>query len=258
MSNVQIFQNDLFEVAVMFENGEVAFNAYYIAKNLGFVQKKNDIEYIRWERINKYLSEIGFPQLVGKDDFIPESAVYYLALKGETKKAIAFQKWVAMEVIPSIRKSGSYDVVPQSYAEALRLAANQAEKIEKLEFENYQSSQLIEELKPWANYTEIILKSRKTVTITQIAKDYGMSAKEMNKLLHELGIQYKQSGQWMLYDKYSGMGYTHSDTHKITRIGGFADVAMYTKWTQKGRLFIYDTLKSRKYVPIVERDMLEK
>lgn len=94
-------------------------------------------------------------------------------------------------------------------------------------------NQIISELKPKADYYDEILKNPGLVTITQIAKDYGMSGKKMNDILHSLGIQYKKSGQWLLYDRYSKNGYTHSETVDITRSDGRPDVKMNTKWTQK-------------------------
>lgn len=113
--------------------------------------------------------------------------------------------------------------------------------------------QIINELKPKADYTDLILKNKGLVTITQIAKDYGMSGKAMNNKLHELKIQYKQSGQWLLYSGLQDIGYTHSETINITRTGGIPDVSMITKWTQKGRLFLYDLLKSNYILPTIEK-----
>ena len=125
-----------------------------------------------------------------------------------------------------------------------------------LELANSQKDQIIGELKPKADYTDTILKNKGLVTMTQIAKDYGMSAQEMNDLLHELKIQYKQSGQWLLYSNHHNKGYTHSETINIVRSCGRPDVKMNTKWTQKGRLFIYDLLKSKKNIlPIIEREV---
>jgi anti-repressor protein len=114
--------------------------------------------------------------------------------------------------------------------------------------------QQVHELKPKADYTDIILKNKGLVTITQIAKDYGMSAKEMNDILHDLKIQYKQSGQWLLYSRYHDKGYTHSETVDIVRKDGTPDIKMNTKWTQKGRLFIYDLLKKNGILPVIERN----
>ena len=114
-------------------------------------------------------------------------------------------------------------------------------------------NQVIGELKPRADYTDKILKNPGLVTITQIAKDYGMSGQEMNRKLHELGIQFKQSGQWLLYSKYHRLGYTHSETVDITRSDGRPDLNMNTKWTQKGRLFLYNRLKEERILPLIEQ-----
>lgn len=124
-----------------------------------------------------------------------------------------------------------------------------------MELENAQQKQIIGELQPKANYVDIILNNKSLVTITQISKDYGMTGQKMNKMLSELGIQYKQSGQWLLYRQYHDKGYTHSQTIDIVRSDGSPDVVMETKWTQKGRLFLYELLKGVGIVPIIERDI---
>lgn len=150
--------------------------------------------------------------------------------------------------------------IPQG-KELLALAVLEAEKtIQELTGENQAlieqvnvKDQIIGELKPRADYTDKILHNKGLVTITQIAKDYGMTGQEMNQKLHELGIQYKQSGQWLLYKEYQSLGYTHSETVDITRADGRPDIKMNTKWTQKGRLFIYNKLKEEEMLPIIER-----
>lgn len=124
-----------------------------------------------------------------------------------------------------------------------------------LQIENAQQKQIIGELKPRADYTDRILSNPGLVTITQIAKDYGMSGRTLNKILADLGVQYKQSGQWLLYAKYHDAGYTHSKTIDITRSDGRNDVVMETKWTQKGRLFVYELLKSEGILPIIEKNI---
>ncbi|HBG1940739.1 phage regulatory protein/antirepressor Ant [Clostridioides difficile] len=144
--------------------------------------------------------------------------------------------------------------LPTTYKEALQHLIEQVEVNEKLQLEGKMKDQVIKELKPKADYTDMILKNKGLVTITQIAKDYGMSGKEMNKILHERGIQYKQSGQWLLYKQYQGKGYTHSETIDITRSDGMTDVKMTTKWTQKGRLFLYDLLKVNNILPDIEKE----
>ena len=105
MSNeqLQIFNNEMFEVAVKLENGEWVFDAERVAKCLGFIQIKSDTEYVRWETVNRYL-EKSFSQNVGKGDFIPEPAVYKLAFKASNEVAEKFQDWLATDVLPKIRK----------------------------------------------------------------------------------------------------------------------------------------------------------
>lgn len=135
-------------------------------------------------------------------------------------------------------------------AKALMLADKQ---IKTLKLENTQQKQIIGELKPKADYTDKILQNKGLVTITAIAKDYGMSGEKMNEKLHDLGVQYKQSGQWLLYKEYHNNGYTHSETIDLKHRDGTHFVKMNTKWTQKGRLFLYELLKKNGLVPVIER-----
>lgn len=135
-------------------------------------------------------------------------------------------------------------------ARALKIAEG---KLNVLQLENSQQKQIIGELKPKADYLDNILQNKGLVTITAIAKDYGMSGEKMNEKLHELGIQYNQSKQWFLYSKYHNQGYTHSETIDLTHKDGTKFVKMNTKWTQKGRLFLYELLKKNGIVPIIEK-----
>lgn len=127
------------------------------------------------------------------------------------------------------------------------------EENEELYIKTIQQEHQIDQLQPLANYTSIILANPGLVTITQIAKDYGMSGQMMNQKLKELKVQYKQNGQWLLYAPYQGKGYTHSKTQEIIRTGGRRDVVMSTMWTQEGRLFIYNLLKKNGIVPMIEQ-----
>ena len=155
--------------------------------------------------------------------------------------------------MPSIRKHGAY-LTPDKVEEVLlnpdtiiKIAQNLKEEQEKrrqLEIEN-------NELKPKANYCEQVLQSESAVVTTQIAKDYGMSPQALNSILHELGVQYKVDGQWVLYSKYQDKGYTKS----CTVIDRFGEPRMQTKWTQKGRLFIYQMLKTIGVLPNIEREV---
>lgn len=152
----------------------------------------------------------------------------------------------------------AWNTPEQVFARALKMADRTIAKlkgsVETLTAEVSVKNQIIGELKPKADYYDEILKNPGLVTITQIAKDYGMSGKKMNDILHDLGIQYKQSGQWLLYDKYSKNGYTHSETVDIVRSDGRRDVKMNTKWKQKGRIFLYNMLKEKGIVPMIEQE----
>lgn len=129
--------------------------------------------------------------------------------------------------------------------------SEQKEKKE-IETKNRVLEQRVSEYEPKITYLDEILKSTDSVAVSQVAEDYGMTGQEMNKLLNQIGIQYKMGGQWLLYSKHKGNGYTKSNTVDITHTDGRKSVRMHTKWTQKGRLFIYESLKSEGILPLME------
>lgn len=191
---------------------------------------------------------------------VNESGLYNVILRSDKPEAKQFKRWVTHDILPAIRRHGMYAVDdllndPDLAIQAFTALKEEREKNNILQIENVQQKQIIGELKPRADYTDRILSNPGLVTITQIAKDYGMSGKALNKMLADLGVQYKQSGQWLLYAKYHDAGYTHSKTIDITRSDGRNDVVMETKWTQKGRLFVYELLKSEGILPIIEKSI---
>ena len=113
--------------------------------------------------------------------------------------------------------------------------------------------QQISELKPKASYYDVVLNCKDLMSATEIAKDYGKSARWLNELLHNHGIQFKQGGIWLLYQKYAEKGYTSTKTHNYLDDNGSTHSKVHTYWTQKGRLFIYDLLKSHGILPTMER-----
>ncbi|WP_434108494.1 Rha family transcriptional regulator [Levilactobacillus brevis] len=129
--------------------------------------------------------------------------------------------------------------VPSTLPEALRLAADQAEKISVLQ--------------PKADYTDKMLANPGLETTSVIAKNYGYSTREFNKLLHGLGIQYKQGKTWLLYAKYQDQGYTHVEPYGYTNSDGIEMVRNTMKWTQKGQEFLYSFLKSKGILPRIEQ-----
>lgn len=194
---------------------------------------------------------------------INESGLYSLVLSSKLPTAKKFKHWITSEVLPAIRKHGAY-MTPEKIEEALlnpdtiiKLATElkaEREARKHAELEAASAKQVIGELKPKADYTDRILSSKGTVTTTAIAKDYGMSATGFNKLLHELHVIYKIGKQWFLYAKYQAKGYTHSKTFDFVHTDGKPDCNMQTEWTQKGRLFLYEFLKSHDILPMIERD----
>ena len=124
----------------------------------------------------------------------------------------------------------------------------------RLEEENVQLAVENQELKNDKNYLDLIMRSKALLTISQIAQDYGMSGKALNKQLSQMGIQYSINGQWILYAKYKDCGYVSSRSIDITRADGRPDVVLHTEWTQAGRKFLYEELKKLGILPMLERD----
>lgn len=127
-------------------------------------------------------------------------------------------------------------------------------RCDALLLENKVQSQQIAELKPKASYYDVVLNCKDLLSISVIAKDYGWSAIRLNEYLHKKGVQFKQGKTWLLYQKYAVEGYTSTKTHEHLGNDGKNHTNVHTYWTQKGRLFIYDLLKSDGIVPLIERD----
>lgn len=195
---------------------------------------------------------------------INESGLYAVILRSDKPKAKPFRRWVTNEVLPSIRKHGAY-MTDQTLERALtspdflielatQLKAEQAQR-KQLETTVAVQNQQIAELQPKASYYDVVLNCKDLISIGKIAKDYGWSAQKLNEYLHQHGVQYKQGKTWLLYQKYAGMGYTSTKTHTYHGDDGREHAAEpHTYWTQKGRLFIYDLLKSDDIYPLIERE----
>ncbi|MEK5175110.1 phage antirepressor KilAC domain-containing protein [Heyndrickxia sp. FSL W8-0496] len=148
----------------------------------------------------------------------------------------------------------TYSYMIDDPVERAKAWIKEQEEKKRIETEKLMLEQKVAEFEPKITYYDEILKSTDIVTITQIAKDYGMSGQALNELLHEEGIQYKQSGQWLLYRKYQDKGYTKSDTQKFFRKNGEIGVSLHTKWTQKGRLFIHELLADKGISPLMDQE----
>ena len=206
-------------------------------KEYGFTEN-HDYEAIDQKRTTAQGNETAFTDHALKIDMAKEISMIQRNEKGKQAR----QYFIAVEK--------EYNSPEKIMARALRIAD---ETINRLSLVTKKQEQVIGELKPKADYVDSILKNPGLVTITQIAKDYGMSGYSLNKKLNELGIQYRQSDQWLLYRKYQDKGYTFSETMQIVRSDGRPDVKMNTKWTQKGRLFLYELLKENGVLPSIEK-----
>lgn len=253
MNGLQLFKNNEFSIKSLVIDNEPWFVGKDVAAALGYrdtsdaLKKHVDND----DKLTRRFADSGQNREMY---IINESGLYSLILSSKLESAKKFKRWVTSEVLPALRKTGGYQLPEISYPQSLRLLADEIEKNKKLELENSIQAQQINEMKPKADYCDKILSSKSLMTITQIAKDYGMSGKAMNQILHDLNIQYKQSGQWLLYSRYQSKGYTSSETIDIKQNDGKVLVRLSTKWTQKGRLYLYERLKKEGYLPLIEQE----
>ena len=244
MTNLQIFNNDRFgQVRIVPVDGELMFVAKDVCDCLEITKHRDAIS--RPDSDERGSVKLDTPG--GKQDIaaINEYGLYNLVLSSRKPEAKEFKRWITHDVIPAIRKTGSYSVaIPQTLPEALRAYANEVESHNATKAIVAQQEQQIAEFKPVKDYVDKILSSKSCLTITQIAADYGMSAQELNKILHEAGLQRKVGDQWILYKQHMSKGFTKSETFTFCRSDGRLDSKITTKWTQKGRLEIHNILSN--------------
>ncbi|MBD1223253.1 phage antirepressor KilAC domain-containing protein [Virgibacillus halodenitrificans] len=236
-------------------NNDIEMTSLDIAEIIG-KKHQHVMRDIRNE-INTLGNEIG-QSIFGQSSYLnkqnKKQPCYSFGKDGAMQLALKYDAKTRYKVIKRIEEleNGQKLNLPGNYKEALIQLVGQVEENEKLEAHNKMLEQQVSEYEPKATYVDEILRSKDTVTISQVAEDYGMTGQEMNKLLHEIGIQYKLGGQWLLYSKHKGQGYTKSNTVDITHKSGRKSVSMHTKWTQKGRLFIYENLKDEGILPLMD------
>lgn len=260
-NELQIFENQEFgQIRMVQLNNEPYFCMADICKALELSQPSKVKERLNKKGVNSIptLTNGGTQNLL----YINEANLYKTIFQSRKESAERFTDWVTSEVLPSIRKNGGYiagqetlsddELLAKAFVVAKNKIAERDKRIKALEQEAIEMNKTISQMQPKVNYVDVVLQSKSTVCTTQIAQDYGMSAKAFNKILKNLEIQRKVGDQWILYAKYQGKGYVHSDTVNITRTNGQPDVKMNTKWTQKGRLFLYEKLKENGYIPLIE------
>ena len=233
----QIFKNEEFgQIRTCMVKGETYFVGKDVASALGYVHPTKAVT-THVDEEDRIMTKTATIQ--GKRDttFINESGLYALILSSKLDSARRFKRWVTSEVLPAIRQNGRYE---------LELHNRQLE----------QRNALLEEIntqqKPLTDYARTILSSTQTVTITQIAQDYGFTAVRFNELLRNLRIQHKVGGQWILYMPYLNKGYVQSFSSYHVTGDGEVKVKVLTRWTQSGRLFLYEELKRAGILPIIE------
>lgn len=184
--------------------------------------------------------------------FLTEDGLYEVLMQSRKPIAKEFKRQVKI-ILKDIRRHGLYAADellnnPDFLLKAALSLKEARDKVKSLENE-------VEELKPKSLYCDMILDCKDLVSTTQIAKDYGRSAQWLNKYLHKIGVQYKRSNMWVLYDEYAKQGLASSKTHLVTDGDGNEHARVHTYWTQTGRLYIYKRLKEDGVLPLVESRM---
>ena len=252
MNNLTVFENPEFGAIRTVElDGEPWLVGKDVAETLGYTNPQKAVrDHVDEEdrTVNDSFTVNGTPITL-----INESGLYSLVLSSKLPTARKFRRWVTSEVLPSIRRTGGYNL-PKDYPSALRALADTEEKRLALLAENERQQQIIADFEPVKQYVDTILQSKDAVTTTQIAADYGMSAKELNRILYQEGVQHKVNGQWILYKKHMGKGLTVSRTIHFYHHDGSPDTKMNTCWTQKGRMMIHNILTGRGIVALMDRE----
>ena len=266
---MQVFNFKNQQVDIIIIDGEPHFIGKQVCDILGYTNSRKALaDHVDAE--DKGVTKRYTPGGMQDTTIINESGLYSLILGSKLESAKEFKRWVTSEVLPSIRKTGKYEVpntidkmindpdfgikLLQQLKEERERRIKLQNRVEDLEDRVAVQGQQLAEMNPKAAYYDMILNAKGLVSITTIAKDYGMSGTKMNALLHELGVQWKQNNTWVLMQKYADKGYTNTKTTEYQNHNGEYKVAVHTYWTQKGRLFLYETLKKANILPKIERE----
>ena len=238
MNEIQIFQNLEFGAirTKVNEQGEVMFCGRDVADALGYLNSRKAIkDHVADEdKLEERIVTSGQARGI---IVINESGLYSLILSSKLESAKRFKRWVTSEVLPAIRKNGRYEL---------------EQKIVETEMQCCKLEATLISQKPLTDYARTILNSTQTVTVTQIAQDYGFGPVRFNQLLAHLHIQHKVGGQWILYAPFLHCGYVQSFSSYFVKPDGEVQVKVHTRWTQSGRLFLYEELKKAGILPLIE------
>jgi len=250
-NTLQVFENQEFgKIRVI----DIRGNPWWVLKDvcsaLGIRNHKMTAQRLDEDEVSltDLIDSLGRSQ---QTSIISESGLYAVILRSDKPKAKEFRKWTTSKVLPSIRKHGAYinDEVLRRMQEDSEFNTELLRNLAAEQRLNIDLANKVARLAPKAHYHDIILNCPDALAITNIAKDYGMSAMALNKLLHSMRIQHKIGGVWVLYREHHSFGYTV--THTCTKNGVTA--WMHTYWTQRGRFFLYEQLKAHGVLPVIEQ-----
>ena len=248
MTNLQIFAfEEKEEIRTLMINDEPYFVGKDVAEVLGYQNGSRDVNR-HVDEEDKLTHQISASGQNRNMTIINESGLYSLILKSKLPSAKKFKRWVTSDVLPTIRKHGMY--AKEELLDNPDLLIEVASRLKEERTKRLIAEQQVKELKPKADYYDKILANKSLMTISVIAKNYGMSANKMNQTLHKLGVQYKQGKTWLLYSKHQDKGWTHTE---MLEVAGTDKLQPSTKWTQKGHIAIYELLKKNDILPTIER-----
>ncbi|EGQ2921338.1 phage antirepressor [Staphylococcus pseudintermedius] len=250
MQELQTFNFEELPVRTLTVDDEPYFVGKDVSDILGYSNSRKALsDHVDEE--DKLTSQIVTAGQRRNQTLINESGLYSLIFSSKLDSAKRFKRWVTSEVLPAIRKHGIYatDSVIEQTIQNPDYIIHVLTEFKKEREGRLVAEQQVQELKPKATYYDLVLQNKSLLSVSKIAKDYGMSARALNKLLHELGVQYKQGDIWLLYAKHQDKGYTQTSTYALDE----KHSKVTTKWTQKGRLFIYELLKNKGILPSIEK-----
>ena len=253
MKNLTIFKNKEFgQIRTCVVDGETYFVGKDVASALGY---KNSMDALMRHVDEEDKQTSGFTMGGQKYTMtvINESGLYALILSSKLESAKRFKRWVTSEVLPQIRKNGRYEL-EQHNEQLVKYNKQLSKQTRLLACRNALLEEITQQQKPLTDYARTILSSTQTVTVTQIAQDYGISALKFNQMLKDFRIQHKLGGQWILYTPYLHKGYVQGFSSYFVKPDGEVKVKVHTRWTQSGRLFLYEELKKAGILPLIEKN----
>jgi prophage antirepressor-like protein len=228
---MKIFSHEMFgEIRTMTnESGETFFVGKDVAEALGYKNPSNALQvHVDEEDKTSYLIQVSGSNYKANTLMLNESGLYSLVLSSKLPQAKVFKHWVTSEVLPQIRKTGRYELLPK---EVKRLAAQ-------------------------ADYCQQVLLSVNCMTMTQVAKELGMTVYDLTRMLLQAGVIYYQSGQYMLYGDFARQGLAKTRTDYRVGCDGQTHTTVRLVWTESGRKMVHDVYKTLREQEM-ELDLIE-